>query len=186
MPRINPTTQPDAKSQTMLDGIKQSMGGHVPNIFATMAHSPAVLGFYLAGSGALKDASLSATLREQLAVTIAGVNQCDYCASAHTAIGKFHKVADAELTHNLSGQSTDPKTQAALTFVKTLVNTRGKVSNTDLDTVRKAGYTDAQILEMVAVTAFNIFTNYFNHVADTAVDFPLVSTKQVPTTATTT
>jgi len=175
MPRILPNVTPDAQTQEMLAGVKAKLGG-TPNIFTTMAHSPATLGFYLGGSGALANSKLSGALREQLALTVAGANSCDYCASAHTMLGKMQKVSEAELTQNLSGQSTDAKTQAALTFASRIVELRGHVSDADVQAVRDAGYSEGEIVDIVAVVGLNLFTNYFNHVAGTLVDFPLVST----------
>lgn len=175
MSRINPNTTPDAKTAEMLDGVKKQLGS-VPNIFATLAHSPAALGFYLQGSATLGGTALSARLREQLALTVAGANACDYCASAHTVFGRMRKIDDAELARNLAGRSDDAKTQAALTFARRIIDTRGHVADADLAALRDAGYSDAEAIEIVAVTALNIFTNYFNSIAGTEVDFPRVTT----------
>ena len=169
---LNPADAP-ATAQPMLAAVKAKLG-MVPNLFKTFAHSPAVLQFYLSGSEALAGASISAALREQIALTTAGENDCNYCASAHTLMGKGAGVAADELAANLRGQSSDSKTHAALSFVKVIVAKRGRVSDADLANVRAAGYSDAEITEIVATVAANIFTNYFNHIADTAVDFPLV------------
>ncbi len=144
-----------------------------------MAHSTAALGYYLGGASALSGTKISAALREQLSLTIAGLNSCDYCASAHTLVGGMQKIEKGELTQNLSGKSSDAKTQAALTFARQIVDLRGQVSNADVKAVRAAGYDDAEIVEIVAVVGQNIFTNYFNHVAGTVVDFPLVSTATI-------
>ena len=180
MPRIQPIDHATAKSpaKEYLDGIKAKLGG-TPNIFRTFAHSPAVGEFYANGSAALGKSTLSAGLREQLALTVAGANSCDYCASAHTAIGKKLGVAESELPQNLAGKSADKKTQAALTFAKKVVDTKGRLGDADVKAVKDAGYTDAEVLEMIAVIAFNIFTNYFNHIVDTEVDFPHVETKKM-------
>ncbi len=164
----------DPRAQAQLDQVQKMMGG-VPNILGTMAQSPAVLGSYLAFSGALKDASLSGALREQIALAVAGANSCDYCASAHTVLGKGQGVHETELARNLSGESTDERVAAALRFSRRLVETRGFVSDDDLSAVRSAGFSDGEVLEILATVAFNIFTNYFNHVAETEIDFPRVS-----------
>ena len=175
MARIEPidVDQAEGKTKELLDQAKQKMGG-VPNILATMAHSPAVLGMYLNAQGALSESSLSASLREQIALAIANENGCEYCASAHSALAKSLNVDEAEITHNLAGDSPDERTRAALRFAKKLVQERGWVSDEDLEAVRDAGFSDAELLEIVAVTAINLFTNYFNHVAETEVDFPKV------------
>jgi uncharacterized peroxidase-related enzyme len=169
---LNPTDAP-AASQPMLAAVKAKLG-MVPNLFKTFAHSPAVLQFYLSGSEALASTKISAALREQIALVTAGENDCNYCASAHTLMGKGAGVAIDELAANLRGRSSDAKTQAALKFARVVVADRGRVSNAELAQVRAAGFGDAEITEIVATVAANIFTNYFNHIADTEVDFPLV------------
>lgn len=179
MPRIKPAdpAKTEGAVKQALDGIQAKLGT-VPNIFKTFAVAPAVLEFYQSGSAALGKSSLSPALREQVALTVAGANACAYCASAHTAIGKKLGVPDDELPKNLQAKSKDPKTQAALTFSKKLVDSRGNPADADIKALRDAGYGDQQILELVAVVAFNIFTNYFNHVADTEVDFPRIDIKK--------
>ncbi len=176
--RIQPNTTPNAKAKEQLESVKKMLGG-TPNIFTTMAHSSATLGFFLGGAEALSTTSISSALREQIALTVAGVNSCDYCASAHTTLGKMQKIADSELTQNLNGKSSDVKTQAALTFASKIVTLRGHVSEADVKAVRASGFNDTEIVEIVAVVSFNIFTNYFNHVAATEIDFPKVSTANV-------
>jgi len=173
--RIKPNTKPDANAQAQLDNVEKALGKKF-NIFTTLANSSAALSYYLSGAEALSKSSLSAALREQLALTVAGANACDYCASAHTTLGKKQKISADELTHNLSGKSSDSKTQAALAFAKKIVDTRGKIADSDLEAVRKAGYSEAEIVEIIAVVGINTFTNYFNHIAGTEVDFEKVST----------
>jgi uncharacterized peroxidase-related enzyme len=146
----------------------------VPNLLETFAHSPAVLQYYLAGSEALGGGALSAELREQIALVTAGENECDYCASAHTLMGKGAGLAAAEMSDNLRGRSTNAKTQAALNFAAAIVSERGRVSDAQLNAVRAAGYGDAEVVEIVANVVANVFTNYFNHIAGTVIDFPVV------------
>ncbi len=179
--RILPNSNPDANAQEQLAGVKKMLGS-TPNLFTTLAHSSAALGYYLSGIAALGSTKISGALREQLSLTVAGSNSCDYCASAHTTLGKMQKITESELTQNLNGMSTDSKTQAALTFARKIVELRGHITNGDMNDVRTAGYSDAEIVEIVAVVSQNIFTNYFNHIAGTEVDFPFVSTSSVPKT----
>ncbi len=167
-----------APAKTLLDAVQKKIG-MVPNLFATIAHSPAALQAYLQQSEALATGHLTAALREQVALTTAGFNGCDYCASAHTLMGKGAGVSAEEATSNLLGRSNDAKTQAALDFSKAILRTRGHVSDAELAAVRAAGFTDAEIVELVANVAINVFTNYFNNVAKTVVDFPHVSTGSV-------
>ena len=178
MARIEPNQNPSPEAQETLNAVEAKLG-MVPNIFRTFAHSPAVLDFYMQGSGALGNTSISAQLRESIALAVAGVNSCDYCASAHTAIGAGAGLSADELAGNLHAKSEDAKAQVALDFSVKLVSSNGNPTDADVQALKDAGYTEGEVLEITAVVAFNIFTNYFNHVAGTDVDFPLVSTSDV-------
>ncbi|MEE8156156.1 MAG: carboxymuconolactone decarboxylase family protein [Phycisphaerales bacterium] len=179
MPRIQPIDldQAQPKAKALLEGVHKSLG-ITPNGMRTMAQSPATLEAYLGFGKAMSGASLSAQLREQIALTVAGENSCGYCASAHTAIGTKLGVDTDELAANLKGLSSDPKTEAALEFARRIVIERGWVSDDDLRHVREAGYSEGEITEIVAAVAQNLFSNYFNHIADTDVDFPRVEVPQ--------
>ena len=184
MPRIKPVdpASTEQKSQQLLDAVNNKLGT-VPNIFKVMAHAPAALEGYLNFSGALGAGALSPQLREQIALVTAGVNQCDYCASAHTLMGKGTGLDEDELQRNLNGEATDSKTQVALSFAKKVVQARGVVTNDDLAELHSAGFNDEETIEIVAHIGLNLFTNYFNHIAETEVDFPLVSTADVANAA---
>ncbi len=160
MPRLNPIdpAHAEGKAKQLLEGVHKALG-MTPNLMRTMANSPAVLDAYL---NFLK------------ALSVAGANGCDYCASAHTAAGRGLGVEDSELALNLQGQSSDPKFAAALAFAHAILAREGWVSDEDIALVRAAGYDDGVIAEIVANVAANIFSNYFDHVAETEIDFPLV------------
>ncbi len=179
MPRINPIdpSQAEGKAKTLLDAVQKKYG-MVPNLMKTMANSPAVLESYMNFSQTIGGGSFSPALREQIAVAIAGVNGCDYCASAHTAAGKGAGVAAEELQANLRGFSGEPKVEAALTFAKAVVTKRGWVADEDVENFRTAGYGDGELAEVIALVALNTFSNYFNHVAETEIDFPLVESSE--------
>lgn len=147
----------------------------IPNLFRVFANSPQVLEGYLSLSGALSKDSLPAKLREQLAITTAEANGCDYCVSAHTTLGKMAGLDASELEKAQSGKSADSKTEAALTFARKIVETRGHVADADVAAVKAAGYNDAQIVEIISHVSLNIFTNITNNVARTKIDFPVVS-----------
>ncbi len=177
MARIEPLTIENASpdSAQILSAIKGKIG-MVPNIYAAMAHSPAALGAKLAFDDAFSKSSLSAPVKEQLALAIAGANSCDYCASAHTAIGKGAGLGEDELSNNISGSASDPKVQALLNLATVIVRNQGIISDADLSAARGAGVSEGEIVEVVATVAINIFTNYFNHIAATDIDFPVVRT----------
>ena len=176
MPRLNPIDPETAqgKAKRLLDGIQKSFG-MTPNLMRTLANSPAALEAYLGLLRALGGASLDAKTRESIALATSGANGCDYCASAHTAVGKMLGLSDEEAKANLYGRSSEPTRAAALQFARAVVEKRGWVSDRDLERVREAGFGDAEITEIVATVAATTFSNYFNHVAQTEVDFPAVS-----------
>lgn len=164
----------------LLDAVKAKLG-IVPNLTRVLANSPAALKSYLDFSGALAGTSLSARQREQLALAVAEVNACGYCLSAHTLIGGKLGLKEAQVLDARRGLADDPKTAALLKLARRLVLERGHVKDADLRAVREAGASDGEIAETVAVVALNLFTNYFNHVAATPIDFPEVK-PGVPTT----
>lgn len=177
MSRINVVNHENAegKAKELLDAVQAKIG-FAPNLMKTMAQSPKVLEAYLNFSGTL-GTTLNAKLREQISVLTAQENGCGYCLSAHTAIGKSVGLGDAEILAAREANSNDAKTDAALKFAKTILDKRGAVSDADLETVKNVGFTEGEIAEIVANVALNIFTNYFNEVAQTEIDFPKVDVK---------
>ncbi len=175
MPRLKAieTTEADPKAKALLEGVQKKMG-MTPNTMRTMANSPAVLEAYLGFSHALRKGSLPSKLREQIALTVGELNGCQYCLSAHSALGKMVGLSDEEIADSRRGVSPDRKTEAVLQFARKVVSERGWVSDDDVASLRAAGTSDAEIAEVVAHVAVNIFSNYFNHVAETEVDFPEV------------
>jgi uncharacterized peroxidase-related enzyme len=175
MPRIQ-TINADsasAEQQQILANVKQGLG-MVPNLVSTLAQSPAAARAYLAFSGALAKGSPPRQLQEQIALVVGETNSCDYCVAAHTLLGAKAGLSQAETLAARAGESADPKTAAVLVFARKIVTERGQVSDEDVADLRAHGCTDGDIAEIVANTALNIFTNYFNHVAGTVVDFPAV------------
>lgn len=182
MTRIStPATIADAPeaSRPLLEAVNKQLGS-VPNMFRVISTSPQALEGYLSMSGALGKGSLPAATRERIALAVAEVNGCGYCLSAHTYLGKnLAKLDDAEITANRSGASNDPKADAAVRFAAKVATARGKVGDADFAAVKAAGYTDAQIIEIVQHVALNTWTNYFNEVFKTAVDFPVVTPRAI-------
>lgn len=143
------------------------------NLFKGFANSPAVLDAYLAFSGALNKSALTGPERELVALATAEANDCAYCRAAHTAIGKSLGIAEDQTVQARRGAiAGDPRRDAIVKFTLRLHEKRGHVSDQDLTDFRAAGFNDGHIAEVIAAYALNVFTNYFNHVNDTAVDFP--------------
>lgn len=167
--------QSPAASQPLLAAVNQQLG-MVPNLMKLVGNSPAALEGYLSLSGALAKGSLSAQLRERIALTIAEYNGCDYCLAAHAYLGKnLAKLSDAEIDAARDAHATDAKTHAALQFALQVAQQRGRVSDAELGNLRAAGFDDAAVIEIVLNVAVNVLTNYVNNVAHTDVDFPKVN-----------
>ena len=166
----------DAKVATTLSQVKASLG-MVPNLFATLAHSPAVLEGYLSLSKTLSRGRLSARERDILALAVGQENECQYCLSAHTASAKAAGVSEADALKARAGDGVDPFARALASFSKKLVHQRGHVSDEDIKNARKAGIDDGLMMEVVAHVALNTLTNYANELAGTEIDFPVVEVK---------
>jgi len=172
---IDPTTA-TGKAGELLHAVKAKMG-MIPNMTRVMANSPAVLESYLGMSGALAGGTLSAHLRQELALATAQENGCDYCLSAHSAIGKMVGLTEEEILGSRRGAVEDAKATAAIVFSNRVLATRGSLDDADIIAVRTAGFNDGEIAEIIAHAALNIFTNYFNKAAQVEIDFPKVSSQ---------
>ena len=164
-----------AASQPLLEAVNKQLGS-VPNLFRLAANSPAALEGYLGMMGALAKGALPAATRERIALAVAEVNGCNYCLAAHAYLGKnLAKLSDAEIAANRAGTSTDARADAAVRFAVLVARARGHVGEAALQAVRDAGYSDAQVVELVQHVALNTWTNYLNEVAGTEIDFPAVA-----------
>lgn len=169
---VNPETA-TGRPKELLDAVKRHLG-MVPNMTRAMANAPAVLDAYLQFSGALAKGSLSPKVREQIALAVAEANGCNYCLAAHATVGRMVGLTTEQIRDSRLGTAVDAKTNALVRFARQVVAARGRVTVSDLAAVRAAGWDDGAIAEVVANVAVHVFTNYFNLVADTEIDFPAV------------
>jgi len=168
------TEAASGKARQLLEAVQAKLK-ITPNMTRVMANSPAVLEAYLQFSGALAGGALDAKLREQLALEVGEQNSCQYCVSAHTAIGKMVGLPESEIDSARNASSASPRNTAALKFAQAVVAAKGNVSDADVAAVRAAGFNDGEIAEIIAHVALNIFTNYFNTAAQVEVDFPKIA-----------
>lgn len=176
---VPPATMTDAPqaSRPLLEAVVKQLGS-APAMFRAIALSPQALEGYLALSGALAKGALPAATRERIALAVAQINGCNYCLSAHTYLGRnLAKLDDAEIMANRRGASNDPKADAAVRFAAKVATDRGHVTDADFAAIKGAGYSDAQIIEIVQHVALNSWTNFFNEVFQTEIDFPLVEAR---------
>ncbi|MGB9990345.1 carboxymuconolactone decarboxylase family protein [Massilia sp. SM-13] len=157
--------------QQLLGQINQAFGV-TPNMFKAVANSGAALKSMWGSFGALGGGVIPAKLGEQIAVAIADRNDCEYCLAAHTALGRKAGATAEEMSAAQGGQSADPKTAAALKFAVAVVNNRARIADSDVDALRAAGFSDEEVVEILAHIALNLFTNYVNVAFKVPVDFP--------------
>lgn len=162
------------KAKQLLDGVQNKLG-MIPNMIKTMAAAPATLEAYLNFSATLATGALDAKFREQIALAAAQANSCEYCLAAHSAIGNMVGLPAQDIRLSREARALDAKRDAGLRFAQVLMSERGQASDPAIASVKAAGYSDGEIAEIVANVALNIFTNYFNNVAGTEVDFPKVT-----------
>jgi len=152
----------------------QSAFGATPNMFRAVANSPAALRSMWSAFGALGGGVIPPALGEKIAVAVADRNRCEYCLAAHTALGRKAGASAEEMAEAQAGRAADPKTAAALRFALRLVDERGAVDRADIAALHAVGFSDEEIVEMLAHVALNLFTNYVNIAFDVPVDFPKV------------
>lgn len=176
MSRINlvSTETATADQAALLDAIQGKLG-MVPNFLKVLANSPAALKAFLGLHTISEDGDLDPQTRERIAVAIAQGNSCEYCLSAHSAIGRKAGLSGDELDANRTGTSLDARAAEAVVFAKALNENLGDVTQAEIDAVRKAGYSDAEIVEIIAHVGMNILTNLVGKASRVDIDFPKVS-----------
>jgi len=164
--------------KSVFDDINATFGV-VPNMFKAIGQSRAALESMWSSFTALGGGKLDAQLGEKIAVLVADINRCDYCLAAHMVLGKNAGVCEEEMSQAQAGHSNDPRTQAALDFSAKLVKERAHITQTDVEAVRDAGFSDEEIAEILAHVALNIFTNYTNVAFYVPLDFPKVNLREL-------
>jgi uncharacterized peroxidase-related enzyme len=174
MSRLKTTLPENAQEQLdeIYAAIKQSMGGIVPNVIQGLGNSPEVLKAYLQTIACLAKGNLSGSEREVVALVLSQDNRCEYCLAAHTMMGGMQGLSPDQMRMIRCGDPLEPKLAALVKFVHAILSQRGAVSDQELVDFRSAGYSDAQVPDVVLTIAMTIFTNHFNHVHQTVVDFP--------------
>jgi len=167
---VNPDTA-DAKAKPILEATKKTFGKHL-NFFSTLANAPAVLQGYTGLSTALGGGLLSPKIREEIAVAVSARNGCGYCLTAHGHAAGSNGIGNDELKTLFNGKVNAPREQAAVTFAFAVLENQGRVQDTDLESVRAAGFSDGEILEIIAHVAMTFFSNALNNVSSPEIDLP--------------
>lgn len=170
---IDPASASGA-AKPLLDAVQASIG-MTPNLFRVLAHSPKALEGLLSLNGAAAGFALDAATRERIALAVAESNGCEYCLSAHTAIGRGAGLSSEEMLRNRAGSSTDARAAAVVAFARLVNDQRGSLTDAEFAAARAAGLSDAEIVEIIATVALNFFTNIVNKAVRVDIDFPKVA-----------
>jgi uncharacterized peroxidase-related enzyme len=164
---------PDASKPT-LDAFTKNIG-FTPNMMASFAQSPVAFNAWATLLSALSKA-LDVKTRDSIGLAVSEVNGCDYCLTVHSFTAEhMAKLSAEEIILARRGHASDPKRDAAVQFARRVIETRGKVGDADLKAIRDAGYSDPNVMEIVALVAMFSLTNFFNNVFDPEKDFPAVA-----------
>lgn len=178
MSRIHIVNRDNASEEqkALLDGIESQLGT-VPNFLKVIANSPASLRAFLGLHRIASEGNLDAKTRERIALALAEQNACEYCVSAHTALGRKAGLDQTEIDANRAGTSADDKAAVAVKFAKALAEHNGEVTNTEIMQARNAGYSDAEIIEIITHVGLNILSNIVGKASRVEIDFPKVELK---------
>ncbi len=150
----------------------------IQNFLKILARSPAAALAYTLADGALAEGRLSRRQREQIALAVAEINGSKYCMLAHSAIGRQAGLTGEEIQSARRAAAPDAKADRMLRFTQSMVLQRGEISDEDLGALRKAGFSDEEMIEIVANIALNVFTNYLNILSKTELDSPALAAGQ--------
>ena len=172
VPVIDPKTA-TGQTKALLDAVQAQLGV-TPNFIRVLANSPKALEGFLGLYGAAGGFALDKAMQERIALAIAEGNGCQYCVSAHTAIGRHAGLSNDEMALNRRGTSADRKAAATVAFAKALNDNLGEITSAEFEAARSAGLSDGEIVEVIATVVLNIFTNVIGKATRVEIDFPKV------------
>lgn len=158
-------------NQSIFDKLNSALG-FVPNLYATFAHSNTALENYL--NFANSKTSLTAKEKEVINLAVSQVNNCIYCLSAHTAIGKMNGFTEDQILELRSGQASfNSKLDALAKFAKNVTENRGRTDEAVLENLLNAGYTKGQVIDVLVQVGDKTISNYIHSTTQIPVDFPI-------------
>jgi uncharacterized peroxidase-related enzyme len=152
--------------------------GFVPNIYASLAHSETALGNFLDFGNA--KTSFSAKEKEVINLAVSQVNECIYCLSAHTAIGKMNGFTEDQILELRAGKASfDTKLDALAKFARNVAINRGAATEEAVANFYGQGYTKGSLADATLLIGEITITNYFHRITEVAVDFPEIHTLEI-------
>ena len=163
--------QVSPNNQAIFDNLQKALG-FVPNLYATYANSNTALENYLTFANA--KTSLSAKEKEVVNLAVSQVNNCIYCLSAHTAIGKMNGFTDEQILELRAGHASfDNKLDALARFAKNVTENRGRTDAAVLENLLNAGYTKGSVIDIISLVGDKTISNYIHSTTQVPVDFPV-------------
>jgi AhpD family alkylhydroperoxidase len=158
-------------NKVVFDNLKQKIG-MVPNLYATMAYSDNALGNYITFQSG--KTSLRAKEKEAVNLIVSQVNNCIYCLSAHTTIGKMNGFTDEQIIEIRKGSASfDAKLDALVKLAKNITETKGKADSVLVDNFFAAGYNEGTLIDLIMLIGDKTIMNYLHNLTEVPVDFPL-------------
>jgi alkylhydroperoxidase/carboxymuconolactone decarboxylase family protein YurZ len=170
------TSKLTGKSQELLAGIEKS-NGMVPNVLKQMANSPAALEAFLASRDILAKGLLAPKMRLLIGILVAETYSCEYMLSARISQAKAAGMTDEEIRDGKDQSSKDPKFDRGLQFVRNLILRHGELPASEMAELKTAGFSEGEIVEMIAQTSSDMQVYYMVQIANPASDFPSVPTE---------
>ena len=158
-------------SQAIFNNVKSKIG-MLPNLYATMGVSDKLLEGFLTFTETLKNGEFSGKEYEAIALATSQVNNCAYCLSAHTAIGKMNGFTEEETLDLRFNSSSNSKLNSLVILASELAKEKGKPSETAVQNFFEVGYTNAAFAELIAVVSLTTITNTIYHNGGFEIDFP--------------
>jgi uncharacterized peroxidase-related enzyme len=149
----------------------QEKAGFVPNVFLALAHRPDEFRAFFAYHDALmeKEGGLTRAEREMIVVATSGINQCQYCVVVHGAIlrvrAKNALIAD-QVAVNYRKADITPRQKAMLDFAVKVSRHAEEVGDADFDALRRHGFSDEDIWDIGAISAFFALSNRMANLID--------------------
>ena len=163
--------QVSENNQAIFDNLEKALG-FVPNLYAYYAKNDTALGDYLALQN--RKSTLRAKEREVVNLVTSELNGCRYCQSAHTVLGKMNGFSEEQVLEIRGGSASfDAKIDALVKFTESVVRNRGRASSEAVDAFFAAGYTEANMIDVIIVVGDKTISNYIHNLTQFAIDFPL-------------
>jgi uncharacterized peroxidase-related enzyme len=173
---INPADA-NGEAKALLNAVQAQLGA-TPNFIRVLANSAPALKAFLGLHAGVGEGALDAKTRERIALAVAEENGCQYCVSAHTAIGRKVGLDNAEIEAARAGTSADARAAAAVAFAKSLAEHGGQVTAAEVEAVRQAGHSDGEIVEIIVNVGLNVLTNILGKATQVEIDFPKVELRR--------